>query len=415
MSHLHPPKVLKVSLIQLDPVEVYGEEPHPDQPWRFRATLKVTPQSHSDPTTFTPNFYTGRDVVTGDFFTTRWAKVLRIISISYQDDDDVTCIAEDDGRLNSTTNPDQTGESTIETGDGILFTAPYGSPLFFPIPGDIDYLSVQHLIELQSRFFYAYKVGSGVPGPKGEDGKSIVGPPGPRGPQGPPGTGIHIRGVLNSVAELPTTCVDESEAYLINNEVWTWIGTEWVNLGNIQGPQGIPGESIVGPPGPPGPPGKSIIGPPGPPGPPGPEGKHATDIKVKGSVPSSTLLPPGGNYPNDAYFVGNDLWVWGLDFKWYNAGPIAGLQGPPGDSIVGPPGPPGPPGEPGPGFTGGEVETIVVTSQDDSISPTSGAAVIRGGLGVGGDIYVGDDIVGALVNGKPVSYIYNFVIDGGYY
>ena len=406
MDHLTPPKVLKISLLQLDPVEVYGLEPHPDQPWRFRAVLKVTPQSHSDPTTPTPNYFNGRDIVTGDFFTTRWAKVLRIISISYQDDDDIVCIAEDDGRLNGLANSDQTGESTVETGPGLLFTAPYGSPLLYPMPGDIDDITVQNLIELQSRFFYAYKVGSGVPGPKGDNG--LDGPPGPPGPQGPPGTGINIRGKLDSVSLLPTTCVDETEAYIIGNDVWAWIGTEWVNLGPIQGPQGLQGPP--GPQGVQGPPGKSIIGPPGPPGPPGPQGNHATDIKIKGSVPSSALLPPAGNYPNDAYFVGQEIWVWGSNLKWYNAGLISGPPGP-----EGPPGPPGPAGPPGPEFDGGDIPSIRITSVTDSINPQTGALVVNGGVGIGGDIFLGDDLIGKLENGKPVSYIYNFVIDGGYY
>lgn len=176
MTQLAPPKVLYINLLSLEPLEPYGEEPYPLQPWIFQGELTVEPQVHSDNRTPRPGIYNGLDVVVGDYITTQSAKVLKITSISFQDEDQVTCILEDKDRLNSSVDQAQTGESSIQTGFGILFTAPHGIPLLYPLPGDTGNITDQDLLELMARFFYSDGVGEGPPGP--------AGPPGPQGESG---------------------------------------------------------------------------------------------------------------------------------------------------------------------------------------------------------------------------------------
>lgn len=160
MTASRPPRFFLIDLLKLEPTEVYGQEPNPSQPWRFRATLKVSPRLHSDFRTPTPGIYSGLDIRVGDYFTTQPSKVLKIISIEYQDEDDLIAIVEDELRLNSLVDSMQTGESSIETGKGILFEATNGLPVLYPLEG-YSGLTISDLIEIQSRFFYTYK-GSSV-------------------------------------------------------------------------------------------------------------------------------------------------------------------------------------------------------------------------------------------------------------
>ena len=59
------------------------------------------------------------------------------------------------------------------------------------------------------------------------------------GAPGAPGAGLHITGVLPSVANLPPTGA-LGDAYLIAGELYVW-DAAWVNAGPIQGPPGPPG------------------------------------------------------------------------------------------------------------------------------------------------------------------------------
>ena len=71
------------------------------------------------------------------------------------------------------------------------------------------------------------------------------GPQGPEGPQGPAGTGVTILGSFDSPSELPPTG-DNGDAYLVQGDLYVWAGTEWDNVGTIQGPEGSPGDDGVG-------------------------------------------------------------------------------------------------------------------------------------------------------------------------
>ena len=71
------------------------------------------------------------------------------------------------------------------------------------------------------------------------------GPQGPVGPQGPAGTGVTILGSFDSPSELPPTG-SNGDAYLVQGDLYVWAGTEWDNVGTIQGPEGPPGDDGVG-------------------------------------------------------------------------------------------------------------------------------------------------------------------------
>ena len=91
----------------------------------------------------------------------------------------------------------------------------------------------------------AYEVAQkkGFTGTESEFLASLIGPSGPKGDpgaDGKDGTGVDIKGKLSSTDALPATGSD-GKAYLIGGDLWVWEGTEWVNAGNIQGPQGAQG------------------------------------------------------------------------------------------------------------------------------------------------------------------------------
>ena len=82
----------------------------------------------------------------------------------------------------------------------------------------------------------------GDPGEKGPQGiQGEIGPKGDKGDKGDTGAGLNISGSLSSQSELPPIG-DLGEGYLINGYLFVWTGTEFENVGNIQGPQGLPGQ-----------------------------------------------------------------------------------------------------------------------------------------------------------------------------
>src|SRR5574344_487399 len=159
MAVTHPARFLSIDLISLEPVSSVTTAANSIQPNTFRAILKVKPRLHSDFRTTIPGIYSGIDIQVGDYFTTQPSKVLKIIDIEFQDRGEITAIVEDEYGLNSLVDPNHTGESAIETGLGILFEAPNGLPILYPLEG-YSGLTVSDLIEIQSRFFYTYKASS---------------------------------------------------------------------------------------------------------------------------------------------------------------------------------------------------------------------------------------------------------------
>lgn len=119
---------------------------------------------------------------------------------------------------------------------------------------------------------------AGIRGPQGEQGvqgeKGKKGDPGIQGEQGIQGPGLNIQGTLASVGDFPPSPFP-GEAYLIENILWSWSGTDWVSLGPLRGEQGVQG--IQGEQGP-----QGIQGEKGDVGPQGPQG-------IPGESPTNTI------------------------------------------------------------------------------------------------------------------------------
>ena len=82
----------------------------------------------------------------------------------------------------------------------------------------------------------------GFQGEKGADGeRGFQGNQGPQGAMGKDGTSVTILGTFNSESELPLEDNKNGDGYIINGDLFVWGGSEWNNVGKIQGPQGEKG------------------------------------------------------------------------------------------------------------------------------------------------------------------------------
>jgi hypothetical protein len=106
------------------------------------------------------------------------------------------------------------------------------------------------------------------PGPTGPTGATgFTGPTGPTGPAGVDGSGISILGTLANAGLLPDPGVAINDAYLIDGDLYIWDGSDWNNVGQIQGPTGPTGptgvrgddSTVPGPTGPSGPTGATGV------------------------------------------------------------------------------------------------------------------------------------------------------------
>ena len=198
----------------------------------------------------------------------------------------------------------------------------------------------------------------GARGPEGPEGargpQGELGPEGPIGPEGPAGTGIHLKGSVPDASQLPPYDNDIGDAHMAEDtgHLWVWDGTQWLDAGHFQGPQGPRGpmgpEGLRGPIGPEGPPGTAgaagppgatgAQGPPGAQGEPGPEGRPGEPgepLNFRGHVADADDLPMEGNRVGDAFVTDDDghLRVWdGTD--WTDVGRFVGPPGPPGTDIT---------------------------------------------------------------------------------
>nr|UVX92333.1 MAG: hypothetical protein [Bacteriophage sp.] len=136
-------------------------------------------------------------------------------------------------------------------------------------------------------------------GPKGEKGdqgergpKGPQGQIGPQGPKGDTGSGLNIKGELDSESQLPQEGVS-GDAWLISGNLYVYVGEngnvvsnpKWSNVGSIQGPAGPTGpKGEQGEPGPKGEPGANGApgeqGPKGDPGEKGEKGDPGSDASV---------------------------------------------------------------------------------------------------------------------------------------
>ena len=122
---------------------------------------------------------------------------------------------------------------------------------------------------------------TGPSGAQGPDG--AVGPAGSDGTDGADGTSFTIIGTVEETSDLGEVYIGESgDAFMVNSTVHihVWTGSEWIDLGNISGPQGSAGLS-------------GEVGPAGADGPTGDDGLNAL-IHTSPQSAGGTNCPMGG-------------------------------------------------------------------------------------------------------------------------
>ncbi len=162
-------------------------------------------------------------------------------------------------------------------------------------------------------------------GPKGEKGdqgeRGPQGPQGQIGPQGPKGdtgSGLNIKGELDSESQLPQEGVS-GDAWLITGNLYVYVGEngnvesnpKWSNVGSIQGPAGPQGpvgpKGEQGEPGPKGEPGADGIpgaqGPKGDPGQKGEKGDPGSDASVTKQNVESVLTGDITSHNHDSRYI----------------------------------------------------------------------------------------------------------------
>lgn len=162
----------------------------------------------------------------------------------------------------------------------------------------------------------------GPVGPKGEQGEQgiqgIQGPqgePGPQGPKGDTGSGLNIKGELDSESQLPQEGVS-GDAWLIAGNLYVYVGEngnvesnpKWSNVGSIQGPAGPTGpKGEQGEPGPKGEPGDNgapgIQGPKGDPGEKGEKGDPGSDASVTKQNVEAVLTGDITSHNHDSRYI----------------------------------------------------------------------------------------------------------------
>ena len=165
----------------------------------------------------------------------------------------------------------------------------------------------------------------GPVGPKGEQGEQgiqgIQGPqgePGPQGPKGDTGSGLNIKGELDSESQLPQEGVS-GDAWLIAGNLYVFVGEngnvesnpKWSNVGSIQGPAGPQGpvgpKGEQGEPGPKGEPGADgapgVQGPKGDPGEKGEKGDPGNDASVTKQNVEAVLTGDITSHNHDSRYI----------------------------------------------------------------------------------------------------------------
>lgn len=162
-------------------------------------------------------------------------------------------------------------------------------------------------------------------GPKGEKGdqgeRGPQGPQGQIGPQGPKGdtgSGLNLKGELDSESQLPQEGVS-GDAWLISGNLYVYVGEngnvvsnpKWSNVGSIQGPAGPQGpvgpKGEQGEPGPKGEPGANGApgeqGPKGDPGEKGEKGDPGSDASVTKQNVESVLTGDITSHNHDSRYI----------------------------------------------------------------------------------------------------------------
>lgn len=133
------------------------------------------------------------------------------------------------------------------------------------------------------------------------------------GEKGDPGAAVTILGTLADISLLPPTG-SPGDAYLIDGDLYVWDGTDWQNVGNIQGPAGPTGPAgAAGPVGPTGPAGATgPVGPAGATGPVGPTGPAGAASTVPGPTGPAGPVGPAGTDKTAEFSITTPAAVWTL-------------------------------------------------------------------------------------------------------
>lgn len=219
---------------------------------------------------------------------------------------------------------------------------------------------------------------TGAQGPQGPQGiQGEQGPQGPAGEDGADGTSITIQGSAATEAELPNSGNTNGDGYIVQStgHLWIWDGADWIDAGNIQGPQGLQGPTgATGPQGPTG-----LTGATGPQGPQGTTGATGA---------TGAAGPQGPQGPAGATGAQGTTGLTGATGPQGPAGP-AGAVGPQGPiGATGPAGATGATGEQGPigltGATGPLVSgTVNQTLRNNGTTWEASGALINDGTNIG--------------------------------
>ena len=239
--------------------------------------------------------------------------------------------------------------------------------------------------------------GASITGPTGATGAigatGATGPTGWTGPKGNDGTSVKILGSVADPLSLPgypnSYTGDAGDGYIIGGALWIWTGTNWENVGTIQGPTGATGNTgatgATGATGVTGPTGLSITGPTGLSitGPTGEIG--ATGAQGESSFVIS-LYPPSGPAIGDRWVheITGIEYVFLEDtagsYQWVevNASGFVGPAGPTGpqgadSQVMGPTGSTGPTG-------------LSITGPTGLRGPTGAPSTVTGPTGYTGPI-----------------------------
>ena len=142
-STLHPPKILKITTTANPPVEIAwwpAGSAHSGKAYKWRITFFVESQSHSDPNSSTPYYYTGMDVLAGDWISNALGGMTwKINLINSKSNSSVTCEVEDVNQFNtyndSTTNGNGSPPMLIS---GFLFSLDVNNnPILVPVQSNV--------------------------------------------------------------------------------------------------------------------------------------------------------------------------------------------------------------------------------------------------------------------------------------
>ena len=184
-------------------------------------------------------------------------------------------------------------------------------------------VAVQHGFEgTEDEWLISLKGEKGEKGATGERGpQGPQGQIGPQGPKGDTGSGLNIKGELDSESQLPQEGVS-GDAWLIAGNLYVFVGEngnvesnpKWSNVGSIQGPVGPKGEQgepgPKGEPGEPGPKGEpgadgapGIQGPKGDPGEKGEKGDPGSDASVTKQNVEAVLTGDITSHNHDSRYI----------------------------------------------------------------------------------------------------------------